>query len=122
MSDLELVDLRSYRTLEPGTPEWEEWKHLLTPAEQAAQSKSRERPNLISSHELSLGAETAHIEGRTRRLVEREKEGAELVEIRALGDWHARQAKVHTEAAGWCRSKVGVLRGSGGLRHRRLVP
>jgi hypothetical protein len=111
MSDLELVDLRSYRTLEEGTPEWEEWKRFLAPSAQRAQVRAK--PRLISSRELSLGAESAHIERRTERLVEREREGAELVEIRALGDWHSRQVRVHEEAARWCGSKVG-------LRRRRL--
>jgi hypothetical protein len=116
MSDLKLVDMRSYRTLEEGTPEYEEWKHLLTPTAEPV----RARPKLTWDRELSLGAESAHIERRTERLVEREREGAELVEIRALGDWHAGQARLHEEAAGWCRGKVHTIRGS--VRRRRRLP
>lgn len=126
MSDLELVDLRSYRTLEEGTPEWEEWKHVLTPTadarkkalvdfytarmEQRLEKERQAKARLAWSQELSLSAETSHIERRTARLVERERSGLELVEVRALGDWHARQARLHAEAAGWCRSKVSVIR------------
>jgi hypothetical protein len=109
MSDLKLVDLRSYRTIEEGTPEWEEWKRFLGSTAEAVRAK----PKLTWNRELSLDAETAHIERRTARLVERERDGVALVEVRALGDWHARQVRVHEEAARWCGSKVG-------LRRRRL--
>jgi hypothetical protein len=126
MSDLKLVDMRSYRALEEGTPEYEEWKRFLAPSAEArkkalvdfytARMERRleqdrlAKARLAWSQELSLVAEREHIERRTTRLIQREREGLALVEVRALGDWHAKQARLHTEAAGWCRSKASVLR------------
>jgi hypothetical protein len=111
MSDLKLVDLRS---VDAEAEEAARTKALVdfytARMERHLAEERAAKARLVWSHELSLGAETVHIERRISRLIEREREGLALVEIRALGEWHARQAELHAEAAGWCQSKVGVLR------------
>lgn len=57
---------------------------------------------LASRRELSIEGECQHIEQRTAALIERERglgDRSMLVEVRVLGEWHTRQAQVHTQAA-----------------------
>jgi hypothetical protein len=56
-----------------------------------------------------MSLDPRHIEWRTDALIERERalqgNRSTLVEVRALGDWHAKQARLHAEAAERCRSR-----------------
>jgi hypothetical protein len=112
MSDLKLVDMRSYRTIDDLGPEERNkvlvefyTARMLQHLEEERAAKAR----LVWTRELSLGAETRHIEWRTDALIEREKvlqaSRATLVEVRQLGEWHAKQAQLHAEAAERCRSR-----------------
>jgi hypothetical protein len=110
MSDLKLVDLRSYRTIDDLGPE-ERKKALvefyIARMYQHLEEERLAKARLVWTRELSLAAETAHIERRTDELIEREQAlrgRSRLMEVRQLGEWHAKQAQLHAEAAKWARA------------------
>jgi hypothetical protein len=118
----DLVAPPSCYHLERGTPEYEAAKAAeiayWIPRMQAAAARDlakREADRLAKANavrlvmrrELSLAGECEHIEQRTAALIEREQglQGrAYLMEVRRLAEWHARQAQLHAQAAGWAQA------------------